>query len=110
MSDDCLHNTGIVSTAFIADATPAAMTAHTADRGQYPHVVDTYLNGITNVRQSHQTYLDGASSETVYSTLGQIGLALMFFSVVGRSNSFPARLHTKDKTTTNCSRIRDTTS
>lgn len=54
MSDDCLRNTGIVSTAFIADATPAAMTAHTADRGQYPHVVDTYLNGITNVRQSSE--------------------------------------------------------
>lgn len=43
---------GIVSTAFIADATPAAFTAHTADRGQYPHVVDTFLNGLTDVSAS----------------------------------------------------------
>lgn len=46
---------GIVSTAFIADATPAAMTAHTADRGQYPHVVDTFLNGITNYTWTNWT-------------------------------------------------------
>ena len=39
---------GIVSTAFIADATPAALTAHTRDRGQYGQVVDSFLNGITN--------------------------------------------------------------
>ena len=39
---------GIVSTAFIADATPAALTAHTRDRGRYGPVVDSYLNGITN--------------------------------------------------------------
>ncbi|KAI4226160.1 MAG: hypothetical protein LQ349_006927, partial [Xanthoria aureola] len=39
---------GIVSTAFIADATPAAFTAHTSDRGQYGPVVDSFLNGATN--------------------------------------------------------------
>lgn len=39
---------GIVSTAFLADATPAALTAHTRDRGEYEHVVDTYLNGVVN--------------------------------------------------------------
>lgn len=39
---------GIVSTAFIADATPAAMTAHTRLRSQYVTVVDSYLNGVTN--------------------------------------------------------------
>lgn len=39
---------GIVSTAFIADATPAALTAHTPDRGQYGAVVDSFLHGITN--------------------------------------------------------------
>ncbi|KIX09312.1 uncharacterized protein Z518_00391 [Rhinocladiella mackenziei CBS 650.93] len=39
---------GIVSTAFIADATPGALTAHTPDRGQYGAVVDSFLNGITN--------------------------------------------------------------
>ncbi|KAL8677284.1 MAG: hypothetical protein Q9186_006271 [Xanthomendoza sp. 1 TL-2023] len=46
---------GIVSTAFIADATPAAFTAHTADRGQYGHVVDTFLNGATNFTWSNWT-------------------------------------------------------
>lgn len=39
---------GIVSTAFIADATPGALTAHTRDRGQYGQVVDSFLNGNTN--------------------------------------------------------------
>lgn len=39
---------GIVSTAFIADATPGALTAHTRNRDLYGNVVDTFLNGITN--------------------------------------------------------------
>ncbi|ODH44792.1 hypothetical protein ACO22_00693 [Paracoccidioides brasiliensis] len=39
---------GIVSTAFLADATPAALTSHTRDRGQYGHVIDTFYNGVTN--------------------------------------------------------------
>ena len=39
---------GIVSTAFIADATPAALTAHTSDRDQYGAVVDSYIHGIVN--------------------------------------------------------------
>ncbi|KAK0286323.1 hypothetical protein LTR91_012462 [Friedmanniomyces endolithicus] len=39
---------GIVSTAFIADATPAALTAHTRDRDQYGAVIDSYLHGIVN--------------------------------------------------------------
>src|SRR6266511_277214 len=43
-----LTTPGIVSTAFIADATPAALTAHTRDRSQYGQVVDSFLNGITN--------------------------------------------------------------
>lgn len=46
---------GIVSTAFIADATPAALTAHTRDRGQYGQVVDSYLNGITNYTWTNWT-------------------------------------------------------
>ncbi|KAL9012691.1 MAG: hypothetical protein Q9173_002557 [Seirophora scorigena] len=46
---------GIVSSAFIADATPAAFTAHTADRGQYGHVVDTFLNGLTNYTWTNWT-------------------------------------------------------
>lgn len=39
---------GIVSTAFIADATPAALTAHTRDRGDYEAVIDSFLHGIVN--------------------------------------------------------------
>ena len=47
--DDRLQWIGIVSTAFIADATPAALTAHTAERGEYGAVVDSFLNGAVNV-------------------------------------------------------------
>lgn len=39
---------GVVSTAYIADATPGAMTAHTRDRGDYPAVVDSFIHGIVN--------------------------------------------------------------
>lgn len=39
---------GIVSTAYIADATPAALTAHTRDRGEYGAVIDSFLHGIVN--------------------------------------------------------------
>ncbi|KAL8668810.1 MAG: hypothetical protein Q9168_006571 [Polycauliona sp. 1 TL-2023] len=46
---------GIVSTAFIADATPAALTAHTANRGDYGAVVDMFLNGATNYTWTNWT-------------------------------------------------------
>ncbi len=39
---------GIASTAFIAEATPVALTAHTRNGGYYGEVVDSYLNGITD--------------------------------------------------------------
>jgi alkaline phosphatase len=39
---------GIVSTAFLADATPGALTAHTSDRGEYDHVISTFLEGLTD--------------------------------------------------------------
>lgn len=39
---------GIVSTAFLADATPAALTAHTRDRGDYGAVIDSFIHGIVN--------------------------------------------------------------
>lgn len=39
---------GIISTAFLADATPAALTAHTRSRGEYDHVISTYYEGLTN--------------------------------------------------------------
>lgn len=39
---------GIVTTALVADATPGAITAHTADRYQYAAVVDSMIHGIVN--------------------------------------------------------------
>jgi len=61
---------GIVSTAFIADATPGAMTAHTPDRGQYGAVVDSLLNGITNYTWSPWSGPDvlfGGGAEQFYT-------------------------------------------
>ncbi|ELQ34795.1 hypothetical protein MCOR27_001896 [Pyricularia oryzae] len=39
---------GAVSTAFIADATPIALTAHTRLRSQYGPLINQALNGVTN--------------------------------------------------------------
>ncbi|GAA5859147.1 hypothetical protein JCM1840_003774 [Sporobolomyces johnsonii] len=39
---------GIVSTAYLADATPAAVVAHTSQRSQYDYVIDQYLDGVTS--------------------------------------------------------------
>ncbi|KAI9040700.1 alkaline phosphatase [Aspergillus affinis] len=39
---------GIVSTAFLADATPAALSAHTSDRGEYEHVISSFYEGLTD--------------------------------------------------------------
>ncbi|KAA8646504.1 hypothetical protein EYZ11_009447 [Aspergillus tanneri] len=38
---------GIVSTAFLADATPAGLAAHTRDRGEYDHVIGAFYEGIS---------------------------------------------------------------
>ena len=38
---------GIVSTAFIADATPAGLVAHTRDRSQFAAIIEQYLKGVT---------------------------------------------------------------
>ncbi|KAJ5868373.1 hypothetical protein N7534_002926 [Penicillium rubens] len=39
---------GIVSTAFLADATPAGLGAHTSDRGDYDHVISAYYESLTD--------------------------------------------------------------
>jgi alkaline phosphatase len=39
---------GIVSKAYIADATPAAVCAHTSQRGQYTSIIEQYLTGVTS--------------------------------------------------------------
>ncbi|KAL2690716.1 alkaline-phosphatase-like protein [Phyllosticta citricarpa] len=62
---------GIVSTAFIADATPAALTAHTRDRDLYPQIVDSFLNGITNytwVNWTGPDVLFGGGGEQFYNS------------------------------------------
>ncbi|KAF2664968.1 alkaline phosphatase [Microthyrium microscopicum] len=65
---------GIVSTAFLADATPAALVAHTRDRGQYGPVVDSFFNGVANYTWSNWTGVDvlfGGGAENFYnSSLG----------------------------------------
>lgn len=61
---------GIVSTAFIADATPAALTAHTRDRGQYGAVVDSFIHGTTNYSWTNWNGPDvlfGGGAEQFYS-------------------------------------------
>lgn len=61
---------GIVSTAFIADATPAALTAHTRDRGQYGAVVDSFIHGVTNYSWTNWNGPDvlfGGGAEQFYS-------------------------------------------
>ncbi|KAF2093798.1 alkaline phosphatase [Rhizodiscina lignyota] len=67
---------GIVSTAYIADATPAALTAHTRDRGQYGAVIDSYLHGITNYTWTNWTGPDvlfGGGAENFFnSSLGGV--------------------------------------
>lgn len=39
---------GAVTTAFIADATPTALTAHTRSRSAYGPLIDQALNSVTN--------------------------------------------------------------
>ncbi len=39
---------GAVSTAFMADATPIALTGHTRRRGEYGPLIDQALHGVTN--------------------------------------------------------------
>ncbi|KAG6817664.1 hypothetical protein H0H87_005421 [Tephrocybe sp. NHM501043] len=43
---------GMVSTAFIADATPAALCSATRDRNQYAQIVQEYLEGATGVNNT----------------------------------------------------------
>ncbi|KAF2433356.1 alkaline phosphatase [Tothia fuscella] len=65
---------GIVSTAYIADATPAGLIAHTRDRAQSAPIIDWYLNGIQNYTWTNWTGPDvlfGGGAENFYnSSLG----------------------------------------
>ncbi|KAF2842746.1 putative extracellular phytase [Patellaria atrata CBS 101060] len=70
----CGGHVGIVSTAFIADATPAALTAHTRARSEYGAVIDSFLNGITNYSWTEWNGPDvlfGGGAENIFnSSLG----------------------------------------
>jgi alkaline phosphatase len=62
---------GIVTTAFIADATPAALTAHTRDRNQAAPIIDWFLNGIQNYTWTNWTGPDvlfGGGAENFYNS------------------------------------------
>lgn len=62
---------GIVSTAYIADATPAAINAHTRERGTYEQIVDMMLNGNTNYTWSEWNSADvifGGGAEQFYNS------------------------------------------
>lgn len=64
---------GIVSTAFIADATPAALVSHTRLRNQYGVIVDTYLNGAQNWTKTPIDVIFGGGGEQFYpSELGGV--------------------------------------
>ncbi|KAH7362643.1 alkaline phosphatase [Plectosphaerella cucumerina] len=64
---------GAVSTAFIADATPIALTGHTRARAQYGPLIDQALNGVTNYswpnHQGPSAYF-GAGAEQFYAGSG----------------------------------------
>ncbi|CDZ97713.1 alkaline phosphatase [Phaffia rhodozyma] len=50
---------GIVSTAYIADATPAAVVAHTSQRSQYDAIIEQFLTGVSSNYSSEWTKWDG---------------------------------------------------
>ncbi|PKS06201.1 hypothetical protein jhhlp_007518 [Lomentospora prolificans] len=64
---------GAVTTATISDATPAALTAHTRQRGLYGPIIDQALNGITNYTWTKQNGPDvyfGGGAEQFYPGKG----------------------------------------
>lgn len=62
---------GIVTTAYLADATPAAINAHTRDRGTAAEIIDMMLNGNTNYTWPKWTSPDvifGGGGEQFYNS------------------------------------------
>lgn len=65
---------GVVSTAFIADATPIALTGHTRLRSQYGNLIDQALRGVTNYTWTPFSGPDvffGADAEQFWFVPGQ---------------------------------------
>ncbi|MBZ6370430.1 MAG: alkaline phosphatase [Microbacterium hominis] len=56
---------GIVSTAYLADATPAAVVTHTSQRSQYAYIIRQFLNGLTS--EFPWTRWDGPDVRKSYS-------------------------------------------
>lgn len=64
---------GAVSTAFMADATPIALTGHTRRRAEYGPLIDQALNGMTNYSWTKQDGPDvffGTGAEQFYPGKG----------------------------------------
>lgn len=64
---------GAVSTAFLADATPIALTGHTRRRSEYGPLIDQALNGVTNYSWTNHGGPDvyfGAGAEQFYPGKG----------------------------------------
>ncbi|CAG8972822.1 hypothetical protein HYALB_00001241 [Hymenoscyphus albidus] len=60
---------GVVSTAFLADATPIALTGHTRTRAAYAPLIDQSLRGVQNYTWTNYTGADvffGAGAEQFY--------------------------------------------
>jgi alkaline phosphatase len=62
---------GVVSTAFIADATPIALTGHTRARSQYGPLIDQALRGVTNY-----TWTPFSGPDVFVSTLSRTSLSV----------------------------------
>ncbi|KIE01766.1 protein tyrosine phosphatase, partial [Metarhizium majus ARSEF 297] len=64
---------GAVSTAFLADATPIALTGHTRRRSEYGPLIDQALNGLTNYSWTNHEGPDvffGAGAEQFFAGKG----------------------------------------
>lgn len=68
---------GAVSTAFIADATPIALTAHTRTRSAYGPLIDQALHGLTNYSWTHagspDVYFGGGADQFIPGSASYLG-------------------------------------
>lgn len=68
---------GAVSTAFLADATPIALTAHTRSRYAYGPLIDQALHGLTNYSWTHagspDVYFGGGAEQFLPGTTSYLG-------------------------------------
>lgn len=68
---------GAVSTAFLADATPIALTAHTRSRYTYGSLIDQALHGLTNYSWTHagspDVYFGGGAEQFLPGSTSYLG-------------------------------------